>query len=136
MSELRTPELQTAGQERTGRINAALGTLRHNVNVRKDIVATTIGTTLGAAMGGPEGAILGGYLGSLARKVYNAVDENGRRALAVAGEPVSRRVADSRHLVTVLVDAVKSKTVQMPREGQMNAESIRVDRQAKYSAHR
>lgn len=122
-------------ETRVGRVEAVLETLRHNANVHKDLVTTAVGATVGAALTGGnwEVGAMGGFVGSFARIAYNAVDENARRALAVAGEPVSRRIADSRHLAIVLVDAVRRRAVQLPQESEMNAESIHVDRIAKLS---
>ena len=135
MLEPGTAEIQTTSQEaRVGRVEAVLGTLKHNANVHTDLVITTISAVAGGTLGGGlEGAVLGGFLGSFARKGYNAVDENGRRALAVAGEPVDRSVADSRHFGRVLVDAVRRRAVQTPEVSQMNPDSIRLDREVKYS---
>jgi hypothetical protein len=137
MSNLATPEMPTTVPEaRTGRIQAVLGTLRHNKNVQKDLVITAASAVLSAALtgGNLEVAGLGGFVGSFARTGVNELwNEPARRKLAVMGRPVDRSVADGRHLVTVLVDAIKSRTVQRPKVEQMNADSIRRDREVMYS---
>ena len=108
---------ETGGQPTAGeRIKAVLSTLRHNPDVRFDLVAAAAcGSLAGAATGEPGTAVVGMFLSQLVRPLVQEIRINQARGNAINMDSGSYTGGDTRFGVGILVNAFKTGKAQTPQ---------------------